>query len=322
MRGKHMSVEPPAGRKKGLKSAALSALFVMALAAGPLPLRADETGSGVQPLKEAIRAGGSKPARFILKSGETVIGRIVRIDDDALLIRRPSAGLLSLPLIDITAVKIKSADGEFRLGQLQSTPDGGIGWIADSGRIADNDRTASTEVASVEIDAQIDDAQPDKGGPLIRLDTDIVVDDDDDVEDIEIADVKLTKLEDPDVVFAPDAAQSPGGSPVRLVVTTDETNESDKLMYFRLTLSEPATQSVLIIYTMINGSAVAPGDYTHRQGVVVFEPGQTQAVIATSIINDDANEGAESFTFFVTGDPSAVVIDERKIAATITDDDG
>ena len=46
---------------------------------------------------------------------------------------------------------------------------------------------------------------------------------------------------------------------------------------------------------MIDGTAVAPGDYTHRQGVVTFEPGERQALVATTIVNDEAVEGAESF---------------------------
>lgn len=306
MRGKRVVAKPRAGREKGLKLAALPALLIMLLAAGSLPLHAEETTPVVQPFKEALRAGGSKPTRFVLTSGATIIGRVVRIDTDALLIRRPSAGLLSLPLTDIASVKIKSAGGELRLGRLQRTTDGGIGWLADSDVVAD------TKIADVETDTQ-----PDKGGPLIRLDNAI---DDEDV-DVETVDVELANLEAPDALV-PDAAQSPAASSIRLSVTTDEANENDKLIYFRLTLSEPATHSILVIYTMINGSAVAPGDYTHRQGVVVFEPGQTQAVVATSIINDEAAEDAESFTFFVTGDPSAVTIDERKIAATIADDDG
>ena len=298
MRGTKTLAKPRAGRKNILTQAALPALALMMFAAVPPASHAEETVPIVQPLKEAIRAGGSKPARFVLSGGKTVVGRIVRIDRDSLVIRRPSAGLLSLPFIDIFSVKIKSADGELLPGQITRMPDGRIGWLADS------DVADSTRIAGVETDAKHD-----KGGPLIRLDNEEV--------DVEAVDVKLAKLEEPEA-----SAQSAKAAAIKLTVTTDEASESDRLMYFRLTLSEPATRSILIIYTMINGSAVAPSDYTHRQGVVVFEPGQTEAVVATSIINDETAEGAESFTFFVTGDPAAVTIDERKVTATIADDDG
>ncbi len=306
MRGTKMSAKPRAGRENILTLAALPALTMLLLAANPFSLNAEEPKPVAQPLKEAIQAGSSKPARFVLADGRTVVGRIVRIDPESLVIRRPSAGLMSLSLIDIVGINIKSANGELLPGRLTRMADGGLGWLADS------DTAEAAVIASLKTNSH-----PDKGGPLIRIDTPI---DDEDV-DGETVEVELAKLEAPDA-SAPDAAPSPTTQPIRLAVTAEETSESAKLMYFRLTLSEPATRSILVIYTMINGSAVAPGDYTHRQGVVVFEPGQTQAVVATSIINDNAVEGAESFTFFVTGDPAAVAIDERKTAATIADDDG
>ena len=301
MRGTEMLAKPRAGREKRLKLAALPALAFIWLWVSPLPLLAEETAPVVQPLEEAVRAGGSNPARFVLAGGKTVVGRIVQIDDDAILIRRPSGGLLSLQLIDIAEVKIRSTDGALRLGRISRMSDGGIGWHAGGASAGSN------EIAGVGADAQHD-----KGGPLIRLDK-IIEGEEIDVEQV---DVNLTKLEEPGTSAQP--SQSP---PIRLMVSADETSESDKLIFFQLTLSEPPTRSILIIYTMIDGSAVAPGDYTHRQGVVVFEPGQTKAVVATSLTNDEAVEGPENFSLFVTGDPAVVTIEQRKIMATIADDD-
>lgn len=314
MRGTRMLAKPRAGREKGLRSAALPALAMMLLAAGSPALHADETPPAIQSLEEAIRAGGSKTSRFVLTSGEIVVGRVVRIDSNMLLIRRPSAGLLSLSLSEITGVKIKAPNGEFRLGQLRSMSDGGIGWLAERSTAADQEVVVETG------------DQPDKGGPLIRLNDDLDADVDlsinqdlnDGSNDVQASDVELASLETP-------AGQAPSASnvtPVRLSVKTEEVSESGRLIYFRLTLSEPSSQSILIIYTMINGSASSPADYTHRQGVIVFEPGQTEAVVATSVIDDDTPEDAESFTFFVTGDPANVIIEERKVIATIADDDG
>lgn len=312
MRGTKLLAIPRAGGDKGLRLQALPLLAMLLLAAVSPVSNAEEPVDAATPLQELIRAGDAKSVRFVLTSGKTVIGRIVRVDDTGLLIRRPSAGLLSLPLADIAGVKIKAPDGEFLLGKVMRMTDGGIGWLAESGGSPDS------EIASADADRQSD-----TGGPLIRLDR--AIDDpngaslEERIEgedgEAEAIDVKLT-----DVAPADDLA--PERASVKLTVTADETSESDKLMYFRLTLSEPASQSILVIYTMIDGSAVAPGDYTHRQGVVVFEPGETAAAIATSIINDETTEGEESFTFFVTADPAAVTIDNRKIDATIADDDG
>ena len=302
-------------RKSSLRLAALPMLAIVLLAADPSALYADETAGAVQSLEEVVRSSGSKPARFVLVGGRTVVGRIIRIDDDTLLIRRPSAGLLSLPMADIATVKIRSTSGKLLSGRIARTADGGVGWKADG------DRTATTQIADATSEVQAD-----TGGPLIRLD-DTPVRDDRVIAEVADDGVKVQPAAlgpddgDTPATATPSALNPTDPDKIRLTVTAEEANESDKLMYFQLTLSEPATQSILVIYTMINGSAVAPGDYTHRQGVVVFEPGETKAVVATTIIDDDAIEGAESFAFFVTADPAAVTIDDRKIEATIADDD-
>lgn len=291
-------------RRGFLKPLALPALTLTLFAAAALPSHADEAPIGEQPLAKAIESGGAQPARFVLADGKTVIGRIVRINDEEVIIRRPSAGLLSLALADIVGVNIKTADGELLRGRVMKMADGGIGWVADGAPAPD------TRLADVDPDT---DVNQETGGPLIRFD-------DGTLDQVETpTETIAVKPADP---VTPQSVNPAMSEPIRLSVTTEATRESDKLIYFRLTLSKPAEQSILIIYTMVNGTAVAPGDYTHRQGTVVFKPGQTQAVVATSIINDEVIEGAESFAFFITADPSAVIIDERKIAATIEDDDG
>ena len=315
MRGTRMLAKPRAGRRKGLRSAVLPALAMMLLAAGASVSHAEAADALIQPLEDILQVSGSKKTRFILTSGKTIVGRIVRIDGDTLLIRRPSAGLLPLPLSQIDGVKIKAPNGEFLVGKLQTMTGGGIGWLAE------RDLDAEQEIASVETGGQ-----PDKGGPLIRLGDDIDTGNDlpvkqdpvDAANDVETAKLELAKLDDP-TLPVPDAADT---GKVRLTVKTEEVSESGRLIYFRLKLSEPAPQSILIIYTMIDGTAAAPADYTHRQGVIVFKPGQTEAVVATSVVDDGAPEDRETFTFFVTGDPANVLIEERKITASIADDDG
>ena len=320
MRGTKISMRPRAGRKSFLTLAALPALTLLLLLTAPSPIKAQQPSPAGQPLKEAIDAGGSKTARFVLRDGRTLVGRIIRIDQNALIIRRPSAGRMSLPLNDIVGINIKSAKGELLSGQLTRMSDGGLGWLADS------DGAEAKNIAVLEAGSSSD-----IGGPLVRLDTPIDDEEVDDQEvkggevndedvDGEVADVELAKLAPPDAP-APDAGQSPETQPVRLVVTTEEAVESEKLIEFRLTLSEPATRSILIIFTMIDGTAAAPDDYTHSQGVVTFEPGQTEAVVSTPIIDDETAEDAETFTFFVTADPNLVVVEKREIAATIADDD-
>lgn len=319
-----------ADRRRSLTCGAWPALAILMLAVSMLPpafgvtrLAAAETVRAVQPLKEAIRAGGSLPARFVLADGKTVIGHIVRAEDDRLLIRKPSGGLLPLPLIDIVAVNLKAADGALRKGKITRLADGGIGWQADDETVPDGKAAGEETIAGVEA---LPDDEADTGGPLIPLDngapggngglTATTADEAPGAETVPVA------LEEADSTLP----STGGGSsatvdPLRLTVTADEAKEGEKLVMFRLALSEPAARSVLIIYTLIDGTADAPGDYTHRQGVVVFEPGQSQAAVAVPIVDDESAEGAESFALFVTADPAVVEIEERKIIATISDND-
>lgn len=261
----------------------------------------------MQSLEEAVQASGSKSVRFVMTDGRTVVGRIIKIESDALLIRRPSAGLLTLPLTDIAGVKIKSADGAFLLGRVAQMNDGGIGWIAEQ------ETAVKPEVAGARIGVPTD-----TGGPLVRLDADAAP---------EPAGREALDSETDMAALVPESDETPGENPfvdeaIRLEVTTSGASEIDELISFELTLSEPAPQPILIIYTMIDDTAKAPGDYSHGQGVVIFEPGETEATVTTSIIDDTAVEGPEDFQFFVTGDPASVTIEQRKIAATIEDDDG
>ena len=131
MRGTRLTtIAAPAGWR-GLGRRTLPVLALMLLAAGSSPAGAEETPSVVTPLEEAVRAGGGQPVRFALTSGRIVVGRIVKVGDDVLTIRRPSAGLYALTLPEIASVNIKTTDGELRPGRIVRMADGGIGWLGE-----------------------------------------------------------------------------------------------------------------------------------------------------------------------------------------------
>ena len=309
MRGTERLTRSGAGCWRVFGSAVL--LTTILVLAGPSLPRA-ERAIDSQPLDMAFEAGGSKSVRFIMADGRTIIGRVIKIDDEVLLIRRPSAGLTSLPLTDIVTAKIKSSEGRLIPGRITRLTDGRVGWTSHANADDTEHQVASRKVA----------AASETGGPLIRLEGQATAPESDVSNDAETVEgpVELAALSPKDEEPAAGASFAP--KPIALEVTTDGASEGDKLVYFRMKLSEPPPRPILIIYTMISGTATSPADYDHRQGVVVFEPDQTQAVIATSISNDDVVEGPEDFHFFVTGDPTSVTIEHRNITATIADDDG
>lgn len=285
---------------------------------------AQKATTGIQPLELALKAGGTTLPRFYLRDGRSIIGRVVGLKGETITIRRPSGGLRSLTIADIQTLEIAEPGGERVQGQLLVLADGTFGW--ETARPSSADQT----VASAASDA----TKAEAGGPLIKLSP--AEQRGAPVYEAAALDLGPNQAADPGpartITIEPgpatatplpattDGAAEPPGA-VRLKVSADAVSESEGFMYFRLKLSEPARQSIAVIYTVLNGSAIAVDDYKHRQGVVVFDPGQQETTLAIGIIDDDAEETTESFKLFVTGDPAAVVIDDRMAEAVIEDDD-
>jgi hypothetical protein len=301
---------------KGQIVLALLAISIPGFQPGITALYAAETNPKPVTLQEVLASQSVGPARLTLVDGSLAVGRVVKIDDDALTIRRPSGGLRVISLGHISELKIKTSSGDLIPGKITRLADGGLGWAS---------------LKAMEADAAVASRGPDrldKGGPLVKLDLDHSRPSN--LERDRSAEAKagpeIAALEPQDSVAPVVAGLGELGSeatqlPLKLEISVEGASENDKLIYFRLTLSEPAPRSILVIYTMINGSAIAPDDYTHRQGTIVFQPGEKEALIATTIKNDDLSEGPESFQLFVSADPQTVVIDNRLVTATIEDDD-
>ena len=301
--------------RAGLLSA-FSAVWLLSSIETP---NAAETPPAPIALEQALAENAVGPARITLIGGDMIVGRVVKIDDETLTIRRPSGGLRTYQITDIVNLKIKMADGELVPGKLTRLANGELGWAAFA------DTADPAEIRVAEGSAAVTALET--GGPLVRLGDDagsefpeVQTEPAGIAGEAELAAIDQEEIA-PSADGGPNAAKDETAGPIKLQVSVKSARESDKVMYFRLALSEPAPRSILIIYTMINGTAEAPGDYAHRQGTIVFETGQTQALVATSINNDELAEGPESFHFFVSGDPKAVVIENRQIAATIEDDD-
>ena len=88
-----------------------------------------------------------------------------------------------------------------------------------------------------------------------------------------------------------------------------------------ISLSQPATNNVVVNYATANASATQPQDYTARSGVVVFNPGQTQKTRTVTTIQDNLNEGNEQFTMILTN-PVNASLGQSTGTVTINDDDG
>ncbi|MDF3606731.1 Calx-beta domain-containing protein [Paracoccus sp. DMF-8] len=70
---------------------------------------------------------------------------------------------------------------------------------------------------------------------------------------------------------------------------------------FTISLSQPYAEDRSFTYRTHDGSAVAGSDYVARTGTVTFLAGQTEAVVAVNIVNNNIAEATENFFLSVEG---------------------
>jgi hypothetical protein len=90
---------------------------------------------------------------------------------------------------------------------------------------------------------------------------------------------------------------------------------------FSVTLSLPGEQPITVAYATSPGSAVAPADYLPASGLLVFEAGQTTAVITVAVAGDTLSEPDETFLVSLS-EPSNASLDRAQAQGTIRNDDG
>ncbi|MCL4869690.1 MAG: carbohydrate-binding protein [Anaerolineae bacterium] len=127
-----------------------------------------------------------------------------------------------------------------------------------------------------------------------------------------------------------------GTNPVPVTIIDDETaptitftatnyivneNQGTALLYVQL--SRSYSTQVTVEYQTEPGTAFAPGDYTHSQGVVTFSPGVTNRIITVPITNDNLHEWEEFFSVRLSNPqpPNIPIVGNNPVTVTIIDDD-
>jgi len=87
-------------------------------------------------------------------------------------------------------------------------------------------------------------------------------------------------------------------------------------MVFRIELSRPAEQTVVLIYGTVDGTAVAGKDYEPQQGVVTLPLGSRSTDVRVPLIGDRRSREAR-FELFLTADPKVAEVVNQRISATI-----
>jgi subtilisin family serine protease len=100
-----------------------------------------------------------------------------------------------------------------------------------------------------------------------------------------------------------------------------EGNSGTSNATFTMTVSPPnTTQSVTVTYTTVNGTAIAPGDFTAVTGSVTFAPSASTKTISIPVVGDTVAEADETFSVRITSTMNAFVDDGTGIGTIVNDD--
>lgn len=118
-----------------------------------------------------------------------------------------------------------------------------------------------------------------------------------------------------------EATEPASGGRLAIDAFGDSVVENELELAFKLKLSRPAQQPIIVIFTTFDGTAVAGVDYERMDGTFTFEPGTVLAELRASLIDDQLSESDEYFGLFLVVDPNVVDVGTEPIHGIIQDDD-
>jgi hypothetical protein len=117
-----------------------------------------------------------------------------------------------------------------------------------------------------------------------------------------------------EIAATPQAPSDGGRLAVRAAIAAAETSAA--AIVFRIELSRPAEQTVVLIYGTVDGTAVGGEDYEPKQGVVTLAPGTRSADVHVPVLQHRRARDAR-FELFLAADPKVAEVVDQRISATI-----
>ena len=100
-----------------------------------------------------------------------------------------------------------------------------------------------------------------------------------------------------------------------------EGNAGTSALGFTISLSNPSSQTITVIYATQEGSAQVGSDFVHIPGsMVTFTPGQTSQPVSITVNGDTTFEADETVNVNLSGQTNATIADSQGVG-TITNDD-
>lgn len=107
---------------------------------------------------------------------------------------------------------------------------------------------------------------------------------------------------------------------IRNDVTKTEGWTANNVYKFLVELSQPSTRAVCVDWSTVNGTAVAPSDYTSASGTLVFRPGETEKILGVAAQGDIIGEPDEAFRVRLSTPVNAAITDADGVATILNDD--
>ncbi len=112
-----------------------------------------------------------------------------------------------------------------------------------------------------------------------------------------------------------------GGSTLAINdVSITEGNTGISFANFTVLLSPASSQVVTVNYATANNTAIEPGDYQARSGLVTFQPGETSKDVVMTVNGDTALEANETFNVNLTTPTNATIGDSQGVCTIVNDD--
>jgi hypothetical protein len=241
-------------------------------------------------------------ATFVLQDGKRIEGEIVYASASSVIIRKTNGATAQLGRHTIDRVTLATDNDAVLEGELEGWKKGVYEISTDSGvfkvqtrRIISQRQISSQEIVVATVEEK-------ERAIANFLKPDIVA--------------ATAEEKEPDIVVATTEEKEHD-----IVIATVEEKEDAKKLVFKLELSGPVKQKVLLIYSTEDGTALAGSDYEAKRGSMVLQPGTTNATVSVTLLDDDLAEGDETFGLLVTSDLDLATVKVKRGSATILDNE-
>ena len=294
----------------------------------PYPLNGRPTGPGL--LAGACFIAGVltlphlpvQAAEFVASSGSTISGDIIRLTKTTVTIRPAGGSMILIAPDDIELVRYELSDGSMIEGSLHDWDDGI--YVLE---VLEQHISAKDGVVLSEAPASQTEDLPEEGVDIADDVTSTSAPPPAEVSISEVVDV--VEQEGP---IDESAGVGAGGALaaiddidqddlLEIRATADDISEEAEELIVDISSSRPSKDDIIILITTLDGAAKAGSDFERTSGIVRLNAGETKTQFVIPLINDDEAEADEQLTLYLSSAIGVATIPERKISATILDDD-